>query len=195
MPNPMMIRHDRPGQEKHVGAGGGNQQRGAEVGLAHDQPDRHDQEQRRDNVVFQLERCFVAVEIPGQHQRHRDFHELGRLNARNADVEPAPCAIDDFPEQRNAHEQQHAEHVKRQRDAPQEMRRHVREYVHNAERDHDVGDLARDARYALVGAAEYRGETDAHQQQQHHEQLGVEVGGEQPRQTPNHGHRPLLRRV
>jgi len=79
--------------------------------------------------------------------------------------------------------------------APQEMRRHVREYVHNAERDHDVGELAGNTRHALVGAAEYRGEPDAHQQQQHNEQLGVEVGGEQPRQAPNHGHRLLLRRA
>ncbi len=59
---------------------------------------------------------LVAVEVPGQRERHRDLHELRRLDARYPHVQPAPRAVHDLAEQRDRHEQQYAYEINRQRE-------------------------------------------------------------------------------
>ena len=44
---------------------------------------------------------FVLVEVPGEHQRHRDLHHLRGLEAVTPTLQPAPRAVDDVAEQRH----------------------------------------------------------------------------------------------
>ena len=97
------------GEEDDEEAGRADQHRGAEVGLAHDQRHRHASSIAGHDEVAQPQRRLVAVEVPRQHQRHRDLHHLRGLDARDADVQPAPRAVHDLAEQRHARRAAQAE--------------------------------------------------------------------------------------
>ena len=43
-------------------------------------PDRHQQQQPRDQEVERAQLAFAALEPPREHQRHRDLHDLARLD-------------------------------------------------------------------------------------------------------------------
>ena len=66
------------------------------------------------------EAFLAAVEPPREHQRHGDLHDLGGLDGGEAEVEPAPRAVEDLAEERDAEQQREARDVDRQRQAHQQ---------------------------------------------------------------------------
>ena len=57
-----------------------------------------------------------VVQVPGAGQRHRELHDLRRLEAHDAEVEPALRALGDVADERNRDEQQHADRVQEGRE-------------------------------------------------------------------------------
>ena len=94
-------------------------------------------------IVAQAQHGLVLLEIPGQHQRHGDLHQLGRLDAHEAEIEPAPRALGDVAEQRHGDQQQHADDIHRQRQVHQPLRRNLRGDAHHHQRHGDVDELRR----------------------------------------------------
>ena len=90
-----------------------NQQGGTEVGLFGDQGKGDQQEQRGDDVMLEAQRCLVLLEIPGEHQRHGDLHDLGGLDAGEAERKPALRAIDLDAEQEDGDKQDQADNIER----------------------------------------------------------------------------------
>jgi hypothetical protein len=122
----MMSFQDRPAKKMHEEAGGQHQDRRAQVGLLGDEPHRQQQDERMATRKSRTRSMpSRLLEVPGQHQRHGDLHDLRGLDAREADVEPAPRALRDVAEQRHANQQQHAQDVERQRQLHQALRRNA----------------------------------------------------------------------
>ena len=132
----------QPGQEQHVESSGAHQQRGAQIGLSCDKQHRHDHEHRTDDEVAHLQDRFVAIEIPGKQQRDCNFHELGGLNAREAEIEPAARTVDHFSGERHADQQGQADYVQGQRDARKIVQRNICRDPHDAQCNTDIDDLA-----------------------------------------------------
>ena len=168
----------QPGQEQHVEAAGGNQQRGAQIGLARDQRDRHQQQQCGNEIIFQRERGLVLFEVPGHHQRHADFHQLGRLDGGDAEIQPAPRAVADLAEQRHADQQRHAEQVNRHGGAHQVMQRQVGDQPHAGQRYRDVDHLAQRTSPACIVRAVQHHQAGQHQQADAEQQRQVKVRDE-----------------
>jgi hypothetical protein len=102
-------RQDQPpgeaGKEEHEEARGRHQDRRPQVGLLGDEPHRQQQQADGDQEVAAADHALAALEVPGQGQGHGDLHELGGLDAGDADVEPAPGALGDVTEQGHGNEQ------------------------------------------------------------------------------------------
>ena len=124
-----MIFHDRPARIQHEEARRADHQRGAQVGLAHDQPHR-----QRDSTAATGNRAsaapFAPLEVPREHQRQRDLHELRRLEARDAEVEPAARAVDHRAAERHRDQQQDADDIERHRGPRELLRRDVGDDPH-----------------------------------------------------------------
>src|SRR5256885_455726 len=89
--------HDLPRQTRkveHVKPGSADHQRGTQIGLAFDQPDRQSDEHHREDEIAEANARLVLLKIPGKHQRKCDLHQLGRLKAGKAEIEPAARSID-----------------------------------------------------------------------------------------------------
>jgi hypothetical protein len=97
------------GEEDDVEAGGADENRRSQVRLLGDQRERHQQQQAGDDVMAELEHRFVLVEVPGEHQRHGDLQQFGRLDAGKAERQPAPGAIDLDPEEKHQNQQDDAD--------------------------------------------------------------------------------------
>ena len=77
-------------------------------------------------------------------QRHRDLHDLRRLEAHEAEIEPALRAHRDVADDRDRDQQQHAERVQERRPSMRMYaRRNLRDGDHHAEREPDARGLAR----------------------------------------------------
>ncbi len=88
---------------------------GSQIGLLGDEPDRHQEQYCGHREVLDAQSRLVAVEVPGEHEGHRDLHELGRLDAGDAEVQPALGAVHDLAEQIDRHQQDDADDVGRKR--------------------------------------------------------------------------------
>jgi hypothetical protein len=97
----MMIFHDRPGEEDHEEAGGADQHRGAQVGLAQHQPNGIASRTPAIDVVAQLQALLAAVEVPRERERHGELHDLRGLDGGEAEVQPAARAVADIAEERH----------------------------------------------------------------------------------------------
>ena len=89
--------HDLPRQARkveHVKPGSADHQRGTQIGLAFDQPDRQSDEHHREDEIAEANARLVLLKIPGKHQRKCDLHQLGRLKVGKAEIEPAARSID-----------------------------------------------------------------------------------------------------
>jgi hypothetical protein len=82
----------RPGEKDDRQAGRQHQQRGAQVGLLHDQPDRHRQQHAGHQEIERAQLALALLEPPGQHQRHGDLQDFAGLDD-DAHVQPAPRAL------------------------------------------------------------------------------------------------------
>ena len=125
-------------EEDHVEAGRRYQQRGAQVGLARDEAYGHCQQQPGHDEIDPAARALAALEVPGQHQGHGDLHQLGGLDARHAEVQPAPRALGDVAEQGHRHQQCQPERVGRHRGALDPLQRQARGDPHDGEGDEQV---------------------------------------------------------
>jgi hypothetical protein len=110
--------------------------------------------------------------------RGTDLHQLGRLEPCDAEVEPAPRAVDDDAEQRDGDEHRDGERVERDRGARERLRRDVREQPHQRHGERQAERLARDACDALVGSREECHEPDADDRERAAEQHRVDATGE-----------------
>jgi hypothetical protein len=184
-------RQDLPadaGKEDHVKPHGEHEQRGAEVGLARDDRHRQGEQQAREREIAQPERRLVAVEIPRQHERHRDLHHLRWLHAHESEVQPAAGAVHHVPEQRHGDQQREPEQVGRQRKTRQRLRRHLRGDPHRHERDGKIEQLSVKARRRVVARRIKRCEADAGEGEHDREQRAVEAAC-QSRQRAARRHR------
>ena len=115
------------GKEDDVEPGGTDQNRRAQVGLLGDQAEGNNQQQSGDQVMTQLERCFVLVEVPGQHQRHGHLEDFGRLDTHQAKQrQPAPRPINLDAHEIDQNQQDDTTHVERDGKAHQLLRRELR---------------------------------------------------------------------
>ena len=183
----------QPGEKQHVASAREDEHGRSQVRLARDERDRHRQQHRGNHVMPDLERRLIAVEIPRQHERHRDLHQLGRLYAREPDVQPAPGAVHDLAGQRHAEEQRDPQQIGRQRQSLEVVRRDVGDHPHHGQRDQHVHELRAHARDVCAGRAVEHHQAGHHQCKQRGEQKPVDMSSEEPRDAPNqvrHRRRP-----
>ena len=164
------------GEENHVETRGRDKHGSAEVGLAGDQQHRHDEQHAGDEKLPRAQARFVAVEPPREHQRHRDLHHLGGLEARHADMQPAARTVDHVAEQRHCDQQQHAGDIGGHGETHQRLRRDLGDQPHQAERDQNVHRLARDARGQVVAGAVQRRQAKRDQRTRNRYQRAVDPG-------------------
>ena len=107
------------GQQHHDEAGGRDQQRGAEIRLRDDHGGRNGDHDAHDEQILERRRQRPLVHVPGAHHRHRELHDLGRLEAHEADVEPALRALADMTGHVDHDQQQHADDVGDRREQAQ----------------------------------------------------------------------------
>jgi hypothetical protein len=119
--------------------------RGAQVGLLDDQADGHREDQRRHGEIEPAHRALALVEVPREHERHGKPHDLGRLNAGDADVEPARGALDGDALELDCEQQQHPDRVGRRGELHQRGRRQHREGDHHRRRHREVAHLVVEA--------------------------------------------------
>jgi hypothetical protein len=117
----------------------------------------------------------------------------GRLEARDAEIEPAARPVHHHAEQRDPHEHQHAGDVERHRRARERLRRDVREQPHQHDGEAETRQLVRDTRHALVGGGEQRDDAHADDGQAAYEQHLVDAAGEHLPESRQEGlHRQSL---
>ncbi len=104
-----------------------------------------DEQQARDHPVEPAQAALAALEVPGEHQRHRDLEQLRGLDPPESEVEPAPRALRDVAEQRHRDQQRDADQVQRDGRAHHPGRRNVRSDPQHGERDQQVANVALEA--------------------------------------------------
>jgi hypothetical protein len=107
------------GKEEHEKARAGTRMAVPRSGCLAMSPTGSSSKPGGDEEIAHPQHALAALEVPGEHQRHGDLHQFGRLDARDADVEPAPGALGHVAEQGHANQQQHPEDIDRQRNAHQ----------------------------------------------------------------------------
>ena len=110
------------GQQHDDQAGGGNQQRGAQVRLGDDHGGRNGDQHAHDEQIPEGRRQRPLVHVPGAHHRHRQLHDLGGLKAHEADIEPALRALADVAGDIDHDQQQHTDHIGDGREQAQILR-------------------------------------------------------------------------
>jgi hypothetical protein len=89
--------------------------------------------------------------------------------------QPAPRAVDDVAEERDADEEEDAEEVSRHREAHQELRRDLGEDPHRPHRDAEVDELRLHARRVVVARGEERGKAEQRQHERQDEERPVDA--------------------
>jgi hypothetical protein len=101
--------------------------------------------------VFETQCCLVLLEIPGEHQRHRNFHHFRWLYAGKTQWQPAFCAIDLDPEKKHGNEQDQAQQIERNRKAHQFLRRQAGDEPHDDQGNAHVSGLRKNPLIAIKG--------------------------------------------
>ncbi len=166
----------QPGEEDDEGTGEQHQQRGAEVGLLGDERHRQQQQGRGDEKILHPDLALALLEIPRQHQRHGDFHHLGRLHHGDAQIEPAARALAHQPEQGRGDEQRHAKGVDRHSDLHQPLRRHLRRDEQHQKTDSQIAQMVVERHMRILQGGEQHDATDGHHPQQRRGQRRIEAG-------------------
>ena len=117
----------------------------------------------------------ALVQVPGAHHRHRELHDLGRLEADDAEVEPALRALADVAGERDDHEQHEPERVGRRREHAQEVVRHLRQQDEEREADADARELVEPERRVLARRAVEHEQAEAGHGDEAREQHAVEL--------------------
>ena len=159
-------------EEDHEEPRGEDEDRGAEVGLARDEAGGDGEQQPRDHELAQPQPLLLAMEVPRQHERHGDLHDLGRLQRAEAEVQPPAGAVAHLAEERDSHQQRDPGDVDREGEAHQQLRVDLREHPERGEGHGEVAHLAHHAVHR--GAA--RGRVDHRGAQRHDEGQGGHEG-------------------
>src|SRR4249920_3040860 len=125
---------DEEDREHHPAEG----DRGAEVGLHDDEPaeDRGQQAERLDELADGSRRS-PSRQVPRGEEAERELRELGGLEARRAEDEPAARTVDRRPEDEHRRTQPERDEEERRREVPQAVVVEAR--GHNHEDDADEG--------------------------------------------------------
>ncbi len=166
----------QPGEEDDEGPGEQHQQRGAEVGLLHDETDGDEQQHRGDEKILHPDLALALLEVPGQHQRHGDFHDLGRLHHGDAQIEPAARALAHQPEHGRGDEQRDAKGVDRHGDLHQPLRRHLRRDEQHQKTDAQIAQMIVERHMRILQRGKQHDAADGHQPQQRRGQWRIEAG-------------------
>ena len=112
-----------------------NQGGGAQIGLLQDERAGQQNQPHGGKVVIPRQPAFKTLEKPRQHHRQADFHNLRRLKAHNAQIEPPCRTVHGNAEKMHAQQQQHAQNVNRQGEMTQNLRPDTRKHQqqHNAD--------------------------------------------------------------
>ena len=100
------------GKENDRHPGNQHQQRGAQIGLLHDQPHRHGQQQARGHKVKRAQLALAFLKPPGQHQRHGDFENFAGLDG-DAHIQPAARTLFSDAKYGYRNQQTHTQHIQR----------------------------------------------------------------------------------
>ncbi len=163
------------GEIDHIEAGGHHQQSGAEVGLLGDQAHGHEEQHQRQHKVEPLDRALPFLEVPRQHQRHGDLHDLGGLD-HHTDVEPAARALADQAEHGHRHQQGHADRIERHRHPHQRLGWQVSDDPHHQVGQQDVAQLVLDPAGHVDGGRVERHDAGGEQQEDDERERLVEAG-------------------
>ena len=151
-----------------------HEDRGAEVGLLHDEADGdgHDDEGRQMVPVADVLPSDVVV--PGEHHGDRKLHELRGLDA-HADVEPAGGALDGHAEEMRQKQQHTADDEDRNGRLLEGLHGNAGHDEHDDACDGDVANLSLDAPREAVAGGEERDEADRRQRDDEGEQHQVDA--------------------
>ena len=179
------------GQEDDAEAGGGDQDRGPEVGLLGDQGGRNQHDQPEQYEIPRRRRQGTLAQVPGAHHRHAKFHDFGRLETETAERQPALGALADRAGHGDGEQQDDADQVHGRRQPLQPGRRYLRQQEKGAYREPEALDLIEPLRQILAGRAVEHEQAVGNHDRQRREQGAVEMQAPQDparrRQRPPRG--------
>ena len=161
-------------EEDHREAGGGDQNRGPEVGLLQDEGDRHREHREGGEVVPPRRRFAPLVVVPGEHHGDRKLLSSEGLDA-HADVEPAGGALDGHAEEMRQKQQHTADDEDRNGRLLEGLHGNAGHDEHDDACDGDVANLSLDAPREAVAGGEERDEADRRQRDDEGEQHQVDA--------------------
>src|SRR5882762_2363159 len=151
----------------------------AQVGL-----DGHQPHGQQDQHAEQSQRCPARrqrplVHVPGAHHRYCELHQLGRLEAEQAEIQPALRAHTDVADRDNDEQQQAPERVHPRRAAAQEVRVHARQQQHGDGAKQQPQRGAHHRGRALAGGAVQHDQPERGDERETHHQRTVDFQLEQ----------------
>ena len=164
-----------PGKEEDEGSRRDDEERRSEVRLTHDQHDRHEREQPAEHDSPQSRRQVALGNEPGDHQRHRQLHELRGLKAEGTDSQPSLRALRGLSHHEHGAQQRYADQIEQRRPVEESPGRNLGNDEHHPETDREPNRLSHhQVRILSTGAVERhepeRGEHQ-HPEQQGHVQV------------------------
>ena len=169
--------HQLPGQtseENHRKPSRQHQQRGPQIGLLHDEPHRHRQQQAGYREIQCAQLAFALLEPPSQHQGHADLQELARLN-HHPQVDPALRPFLGNTGDRYRHQQQHPHRVQGGRKRHQPLRWNLCHGKQQHQRDDHVARMVDKARAVVVARGVHGQQAGPGQYQHQHHEPAVET--------------------
>ena len=121
------------------------------------------------------------MQVPGDHQRHGDFHDLGRLEAwESRQVQPALGALGDCPDEENDHQEDDAGDVERRCPAQVGVRIDLGGDDHGDQCDTDAQRLVDYDRGVLLRGAVQHHQPEREDGAEREHQPGIDLHPEQP---------------
>ena len=163
----------REKQDKQTGQG--DQNRGSEVRLRGDQQRGQENQHQRNGGIFQRWRTHVAVDKARHHQRYGYFSDFRRLEANDAEIQPALRPFGNGAEGINRHQQNNTENIEIGRPAFIDPRRDLRHDDHNNNPHSDLADFTLHHAHILTAGAPDNQRAVGQQRQQDKQHGGIEV--------------------
>ena len=183
--------NDPPAQARKIddeGAGRPDEDGGAQVGLATHQ--RHRQHQQHDGHqvhVAAAQPVLADVEEPGQHQRDGDLHQLGRLDAGEAQVQPALGALGRDAHQFDAEQQRQTHQIDGNGHGAQVTRVQTGHQPGDHHRHAQIAGMHHQTFAAFTSRRIHGDKADERDGQQHRRQPGVEDEDAMTQEAPQGG--------
>ena len=114
------------------------------------------------------------MQVPGHHHGNRKFHDFGRLEAEQAQVQPPLSATADT-DQPGGKQQHKPQSVEPGRPDPENMWRHLAQNQQRRQAYPQPGSLPVNDVHALAGCAVQNDQPEGHQQQQAQQQRNIQL--------------------